>query len=462
MSAPVLWVGFPLLIAGLSFFVRGRPGLAVVIGSLTAGLLTLLAVVLPVEQAVVIGPWSLRLEDSLSILGRRFILGESELGIVALIYFFATLWFSGSAMVQPGPNFVPLGLALVACLLAMLLVEPFLFAPLLSLLAVFISIPMLQPPGSTAGSGLIRYLTFQSLGVPFILFTGSALVGSQTGELSARAESIILMGFGFALLLGVFPFHSWIPMLAEQAEPYVVGFLLFLLPLMVSLFGLRLLIQNEWLSNSVAVFTMLRFVGLMLMVTGGIWATFQRNLGRIFGHAILIESGAALAAIGLEGEIGLTLFFALAILRGLAYLVWALAMSFLTKGHDDLDLATLGSLGRRLPTAAGALLLAQFSLAGFPLTAGFPFRMVLWESLSVSFPEVAVAALLGSLGLFIAGLRTFSSLFADGLILPQAGDGQSPTRVIFLLCGAILLFLGLFPGWILSLAVILTRQISQI
>ena len=99
---------------------------------------------------------------------------------------------------------------------------------------------MLARPGEQVKTGLLRYLNFQLMGVPFILFVGWMLAGVEASpgnsDLVVRAGVMLIMGF--ILLLAVFPFHSWLPMLGEEGHPFPFAFLVFLLPFGVSIFAL--------------------------------------------------------------------------------------------------------------------------------------------------------------------------------------------------------------------------------
>jgi formate hydrogenlyase subunit 3/multisubunit Na+/H+ antiporter MnhD subunit len=214
--------------------------------------------------------------------------------------------------------FVPVGLVLVAVWMAVLAVEPFLYAALLLELAVLLSIPLLSLPGAPPGRGAIRYLIFQTFGMPFILLTGWLLVGveSSPGDLELVVRASTLLGFGFLFLLGIFPFHSWLPMLSEEAHPYPTTFIFFFMPLMVSLFGLNFLDQYAWLRQSANLHEILRAAGIMMMLVGGVWAALQRHMGRILGFAIMLGTGTTLIAISILPS--LELFFAMQIPRALA------------------------------------------------------------------------------------------------------------------------------------------------
>jgi len=271
MSTPVLWILVPFVVGVMLFFLRRWYRTTVLIGSLTVIFLAISAYFLPVNELIRLGPLAFKINESFDILGRTLFLSVEDRPLVILIYTLAGFWFSAAFEARAGRMFVPIGLTLVAVWMAALTVEPFLYAALLLELAVLLSIPLLSPPGSPPGRGIIRYLIFQTFGMPFILLTGWLLAGveSSPGNLDLVIQASLLLGFGFLFLLAIVPFHSWLPMVAEQAHPYPAGFIFFFLPLMVSLFGLKFIDQYAWLRQSVALYEALRLGGVLMIVIGG-------------------------------------------------------------------------------------------------------------------------------------------------------------------------------------------------
>ncbi len=447
MTAPFVWIVFPGLVALLLFVVQRWVRWTAIIGTgVTVGL-ALAAWRFPIGEAFTFGPWSLKLDPVQHVLGRRFALEDADRMLLALLFLLAAAWFGGTLLARPGHTFVPFGLGMIVLLVAALAVEPFLYSALFIQLAVLISIPMLLLPGDKVGRGVIRYLTFQTLGLPFILFTGWMLSesGGTPTDLDFAVRAAMLMGFGFALLLAVFPFHTWIPMLAEEAHPYVAAFIFLLLPGLVSLFGIGFLDQYAWLRNTPQTFNLLRVAGFLMVVTGGVWAAFQQHLARIMGFAALVEIGLSLLAIGLGEKVGVQIFFALFLPRSLGFLLWALALSVIRAQVGNLTFHRVRSVARRMPIVAVAGMLAHFSVAGFPLLAGFPVYLALWGQTASEYPLFAYGTLLGSAGLVVVGLRSLAIL-----MLPPKADmpDYRETRlqqVVFLLGSLLLLGAGLFP-----------------
>jgi formate hydrogenlyase subunit 3/multisubunit Na+/H+ antiporter MnhD subunit len=428
----MVWIVFPGLIAVLLFFLGRWQQVVTFVGAGMALLLAWAAWQLPIGEALEFGAFDLKIAETWVVLGRNFTLNEAQRPLLAMLYLSTAIWLVGAILARPGNLFVPIALGMVVLLTAALAVEPFLYAALLIEITALLSVPLLAPLGKPTGRGVIRFISFQSLGMPFILFTGWMLAGVEAspGDLALVVRAAILMGLGFAFLLAVFPFHSWIPMLAEESHPYIAAFLFLMLPSVVSLLGLGFLDRYAWLRDSLIVYDLLRSIGLVMVLVGGLSAAFQQHLGRMLGYTAMMEIGLSLLAVSLGKGLGIENFFALLLPKGAAFFVWAVALSEIVSiTNSDLRFPAVIGLGLRYPLLAGSLVLANFSLAGLPLLAGFPVRLALWEGLSAQYPTVAIGALVGSIGLLVGGLRTVAVLFVGKGDL-QVSEGRDAGGVL--------------------------------
>jgi NADH-quinone oxidoreductase subunit N len=462
MSAPLIWIALPLLFAVVLFFLQTRRPLSIIISGIICFGLAAIALLMPISSVVKLGPLSLNIPSTLEILGRRFILENGDRTFLVVVYLAAGIWFLGSNVASAGRLFIPLGLAAAALLVAVMAVEPFLYAALLVEMAVIISVPMLSPPGRPFRQGVLRYMIFQSLAMPFILFAGWALAGIEANpsDLHLYGEAEVFLGLGFAFWLAVFPFYTWIPLLAEQSHPYVSGFILALLSTVILLLPLKFLDTFAWLRNSELLFAALRITGLIMVVTGGIWAAFQTNQARLMGYAVILENGFSLLALGISNTQGLGLYVQLFLPRLIAIAVWVLGLSILQQRDDHQGFSEINGLLRRSPLVAGACLLAYFSLGGLPLLAGFPPREVLIESLASQSLSMALWALIGNLGFLFGGVRA--------LALMSAGQGPLKRSETFLqsvmlsAASLALIVFGLFPGWFLPAMLYLLAPFTRL
>jgi len=446
MSAPLLWIILPAAVAAFSLLISNKRILTIAGGSL-ALLLALAALIIPIDQALQIGNFSLKIAPAIQILGRRLILIPADGSLLAIFYGLVAMWFFGAEVTGTAHRLVPLGLMIAALLVASIAVEPFLYAAILIEMAVLLAVPLLLPPNQTPGPGVMRFLIYQTLGMPFILFAGWLLAGVEAspGDLQLAIQSSTILGLGFAFLLAVFPFYTWLPMLAEEVSLYVLGFLFWVLPTITIIFGMGFLDRYAWLRTSEQFSQILALGGLLMVVTGGLSSAFQRHLGRQMAYAVIAETGFSLLALSLPPEKAVQSVFLLIIPRSLALLVWAMSLTKLKERVNPLRFSIVQGLARTHPITAAGLILAHLSVAGFPLLAGFPIRLALWEGLAIQSLSVAFWFLIGILGLLIGAIRTLAVL----VMAPEGTGWDLQERWgsgIMIGLGVIGLFiLGIFP-----------------
>lgn len=446
MSAPLLWIFLPILFAGfILLFVDER--LIAMLGGLAALILAGIALVVPIDEAMRLGPLSLKIASSATFLGRSLVLPTTDASFLVLLFGMCAVWFFGAQAAGVAGRLVPLGLVITALLVATIAVQPFLFAALLIEMAVLVAVPLLSPPDREPGRGVIRFLIYQTLSMPFILFAGWLLAGVEAspGDLALTIQSTAMLGLGFAFLLAIFPLYNWIPQLMEESSPYVVGFLLWLLPTTATIFGMGFLDRYAWLRTSTQLITGLRAAGLLMLVSGGLWAALQRHFGRLMAYTAVAETGFALLALSLAPADGTDLLFLFLLPRGLGLALWALSLSILKTADDSLRFAPLQGMARRYPFATAGLILATLSTAGFPLLAGFPPRLALWEELARQSAGSVIWFLVGLLGLLIGAMRMLAVLVMGGEETAWAFRESRVQRGL-LMAGMIGLFVfGIFP-----------------
>jgi formate hydrogenlyase subunit 3/multisubunit Na+/H+ antiporter MnhD subunit len=192
----------------------------------------------------------------------------------------------------------------------------------------------------------------------------------------------------------------------------------------------------------------LQYVGLLMIVTGGLWAATQRHLGRILAYGSIAETGFSILALSLDSRLGIPILFMLIPARALGLAVWSLSLTVIQGQAETTRFGAVRGLLRSVPFASTALILASLSTSAFPLLAGFPARLALWENLA----RISLSSSIW-LGIGIIGLLTSS--FRSMAVLSMAEEYTSWElredwlQGIMLGLGMIgLLVLGLFPQFV--------------
>ena len=416
MNALVIWVILPGLAAIVLFALRRWEKAVHFAGLAIALTLAGLAWQLPIGKPMSLRLWAsmptISISASLPIFGATFSLDNPLRPIIMMVYLTAGFWFGGAYAARSGRLFTPLGLAIAALLSAALTVTPVTYAAMLIELAVLVCVPLFSPPGKPVTRGVRRFLTFQTIGMVLILLADYflAVASLPNSRPSDQRAAILAVGLGFAFILPIFPFHSWMPMLAGETNPYSAAFILYLLPSAVSFFLFDFLIRYTGTGVAPEMYAALRTIGALMVLTGGLWAVYENHLGRMLGFVAIQQIGSALLALSLN-EIAspsqplMGLFFAQLIPRSIGLAVFAQSLSILRQHVPSLQINEVAGMARRFPIVSAGLVLSIFSLAGMPLLASFPVYYSLWSALAQSYRSLAFLALLGSAFILIAGLR---------------------------------------------------------
>jgi formate hydrogenlyase subunit 3/multisubunit Na+/H+ antiporter MnhD subunit len=447
MNAPTIWVIIPAGFALFSFiFKNNRTFLTYFIGSL-CGFLTILALTVRIDAVFPLGPLNVEITSTLEVVGRKFIIEDGDRFLLALFYGIGSVWFFGSRISGTNSFFIPNGLAMIAFLIAALAVQPFLYAALLIEIAVLLSIPMLMQPGDSVKQGVLRYLIFQTMAVPFVLLAGwgfeQAPISSNSQQLYFMAT--ILLGLGFSFWLAIFPFYTWIPLISSEGQPYVAGFIFTTIPTTALFLLLDFYNKYSWLRDEPIFGTSLQLLGIIMVVSGGIWTAFQSSLTRLLGYIVIVETGFALIAFSLNSQVGWHVYVAAFLPRIISVAVCSLAVSVLIKQQLIPSLDNFKGEFYKQPFATSAFLIGWFSICGLPLLPGFPIRLTILTGMALESKNAAIWTAIGTIGLFLAGFRMIAVFFSRSES-NKIKIHETTIQVILLSAGSLALFIiGIFP-----------------
>lgn len=305
------------------------------------------------------------------------------------------------------------------------------------------------------GGGLL--LTF----IGFLLL-GSGLENSEEGltfDWLSMAQNeapfinetliFILLMYGFAIRMPLFPFHAWLPLLAEQGSVATAGIFIVGLKLgvyAVIRFVLPLLpgVSEEWSGLVVT-------LGLMGIFYGALLALMQNNIRRLLAFAVISHTGVLILGIfsfeiaGVEGSLLLSLAYGLAA-AGLLF-----SIGFIYEHTQTAYMARLGGLFDR-HTAIGLLfLISALSTMAMPGTPGFDAAHMLIEGVVekngwIIALLIGVGNLLAAAFLLWAFQRLFLANSQRSINVNHGAKSATQERLITLIISGLLIATGFYSA----------------
>jgi NADH-quinone oxidoreductase subunit M len=310
-------------------------------------------------------------------------------------------------------------------------------------------------------------------------FVGSAMVlvgliaayvvaGGKTFDLVGLAKypypasfqnwAFIVVFVGFAILAGLWPFHTWAPT-GHVAAPTAASMLLAGVVMKLGAYGaLRVAMTlfpvglHTW-QNTIAV---LAVIGI---VYGALVALVQQDFKFVIGYSSVSHMGFVLLGLMTLSQIGLSgavlQMFSHGIIAGLLFAVVGRMVYDRTHTRDLAKLQPM-NLNRVIPFAAATFVVGCAASMGLPGFSGFIAELQIIVGAWKTFPIFAVIAAVGILAGVAYTLRVLvKAFFAEGIAappkLPDCDRISLPERagaVLLLVCT---LVIGLFPRLLLEL-----------
>ncbi|HIE37931.1 MAG TPA: hypothetical protein EYP77_02495, partial [Anaerolineae bacterium] len=331
MTGPLLFLLLPMVSAALAYGLRrwrSLPSLLAAGVSLALGLALLWV---PFDCTITVFGRELVLGGATDLLGRTLVFEPSARAWMAFLFLTGAALFLLAWRLEPEGLFAPLGLGLLGLLVGVLLVRPLIYAALLLQIAAVLSIFPLQADPRSPVRGGLRYLTFFTLALPGLLVSHwlldmYAVTPDQAGLLSAATG---LIGFSFALMLGVVPFHPWVPAVGRDGGPLASAFLFSASGGTVWFLLLTYLQTYPWLVDHPQWSSVFTVVGVLTAVVGGLLGTARRGPGRLMGYAVMVDTGVLLVGLGQSSRTGVELGAAVVFARALSVALMGAGMALL-------------------------------------------------------------------------------------------------------------------------------------
>ncbi|HCU80004.1 MAG TPA: hypothetical protein DGN60_02430 [Chloroflexi bacterium] len=466
MSLPMLMMTIPALVGVLVYNLRRWIWVQAILVCGAMFILFVLVQQTPVDQLVVLAGRDMYFRSSWEILGRSFVILPSDKHILTFIFVSVFLFALVGAMVSVTILFYPVMLSLVSIILAIMFVQPFIYAALFIQIGAVICVFMIVDYKYSEVAGALRYLAFVSIGVPFILMAGWQMEMYQVrpDDDILLTQASLMLGVGVLILSAVVPFHSWMPIMARKSAPIVTAFMIGVVHAAMFFFLIDILVQFDWMRNNPQFFFALRIGGILMILTGGVFVISQHSFGGLMGYSSLIDWGCTLVAIGLRLSDAVGIAAMIICTRVITLIVWGFGAGRILGANNSVDDLRLKI--RRNPFATVAMLAGGLSLAAMPFTAGFPARFALLQLLARIHPDYAIVLLVSGLCAWVGYIRIISEMIDLSSIINgemYRKVSENPGRIGFsVFVVAFVIIMGLVPQWLYSKVSIMFEHIAII
>jgi len=325
--------------------------------------------------------------------------------------------------------------------------------------------------GGLAVEAALKYFILSTLGAILILFA----IGIYYGQYNALNMAMIAQSMQYTLLdrialvflvaalamkCGAVPMHFWTPDAYSMAPASVTAFLV--VASQASLYGLFRVVFTLYnvTLNCVTVGWIIIILGILSMVVGVTMAIPQKDVKRLMAYHAISQTGYMLLGVGVGlavlGNAALSSEFGLTAMEGGIFHIFNHAMYkgllFLTAGAifyriGTRDLNKMGGLGHNMKYTMIFFVIGALAIAGIPPFNGFASKLMIYESVYLFNPLLAIIAMVVSILTLASFVKVFHSIFM-GPKLPEYAEVKEAPLPMLLAMGilaTIVILFGLFP-----------------
>lgn len=282
------------------------------------------------------------------------------------------------------------------------------------------------------------------------VLTGS---GGRDARILLLGVLLVMAGMGFKI--AAVPFHAWTPDAYDGAPTVVTAFMS--VAVKAAAFAGLARMMTEALGTEWAQWApVMALLAVITMAFGNLVAVTQRNLKRMLAYSSIGHTGFMLAGLASwrpdhpEG-VSSVLFYAVAYVSMNMGAFGALAL--VERQDAGVDIDSVDGLFTRSRAVAVALAVAMLGLMGFPLTAGLPAKVFIFQAaLMTGQVWLAVAVALASAVGAVYYLRVLVRMFLYGPQAQAMNPGRRAAVAGVVVATVATVVLGLAFGPVLALA----------
>lgn len=309
-----------------------------------------------------------------------------------------------------------------------------------------------------------KYFLMGSFATGFLLM-GIALVYGATGYfhltiianhlMSHTSElpeffytGVILMLVGLAFKISAVPFHFWVPDVYDGAPVAITAFMSTVVKIAAvaafyRIFSVCFLsVHSSWI-------VIMQVMTILTLVIPNVTAVYQSGVKRMLAYSSVGHVGYILLAFTSNATNSSGIIFYYLASYSIASIA-AFCVLYTVENNDNSNI-NFDGLYKRSPLLAVVMTFALLSLAGIPPLAGFFAKYIVFaQALQMGYTGLVIIAVITSLVGVYYYFRVIISMFLK-VPAESAISISGSIKALLMLLVSLLLLMGLFPDWIITL-----------
>jgi formate hydrogenlyase subunit 3/multisubunit Na+/H+ antiporter MnhD subunit len=465
MNAPLLFMAAPFVASVLAYlFLPVRFRTVVYTSAALCLFLSLIALLIPVDQPLQVAGISIPIAHAFTFLNRSFLFDPPMRLIVFLVYLSSSGGFLLGLFLPPNRYLIPVVLCSLSLFSAMVFIQPFLYALFFCLFSVCLFALCLYIFSPSTLRASIRWIVFALIGSFLLFLSGFLLTQPVTGILTNPnlRSGISLFFIGSSMLLAVPPFHFWSLDAMESKRPFPIFVVLSLFSTFALYLSMRFLFTYSVLGDTPLVYQAIQVLGILLCIVGAVVSLFQLQYGRVCLYLSFINLGTIFLALSTHSSEGISIVYVLLVSRLFLFLLCGFTLSFLPSTEKEQVKDTPFVKAPVFSISSMLLFLAFLGFVGFPGLISFPGVWATLRILSLQSDSARIAEVILIFSIGVGTISVFQqarSLFSSNTFQsPESGTTRMVQFAIILLLLIFTIF-SIFPQLYLSSIVTFTSSI---
>ncbi|MCY0868585.1 MAG: proton-conducting transporter membrane subunit [Desulfurococcus sp.] len=292
--------------------------------------------------------------------------------------------------------------------------------------------------------------------ISLLLSSGITVFGAIVpARLAGLALALALTAF--AIKLGIFPFHTWVPVTYTAIPSSVAGIIAGVVT-NIGAYGMyRFIVDLTWPQALTGIQSIAAWLGVVSALIGALRALASNKLDLIVSYSSVSHMGVVYAGLVVLDRLALAGGILLAIANGIVKALFFLLTDVLKDRAGTNDIRRMGLFAYNMPLTAFTAFTAAMSLAGLPPFALFPGELLVALGIGGKMGvKILVVLALAMIASTAYALRFWHNIFwHPEITIPKPPPREPPIRILMPLIALsiISIILGAAPALIIELLI---------